>query len=307
LSLTKEKSYPPLEKGEAPSTGPLAEYTIRTPGPEEIKTFVRLVNEYYNSRYFPPDFIFPGKIVDMVNAGDSGAALAIGLPGRIGGGIFWRWTGIKTVECFGPYLFNQGSDSTMSEDLLEACIGNIAKTHAVCLISRFPTDDFPRDHFELLGSLTFHDRDGSSFEFNARFRQMQEDPGCSVWSHPDLEDFLRREYKRLFLPREIMTVRDQGESKEPFSVLSAEFNRSERYVTLRPVRHGADIEENLRNHLRLFKEESLTAVFFEIDLAFPSQAGFTPFLLNNGFIPRKILPYAGEGDLVTFQLGVELS
>jgi hypothetical protein len=90
-------------------------------------------------------------------------------------------------------------------------------------------------------------------------------------------------------------------------VLSAEFDRSQKIVTLRPIHPGADADKNMANHLKLFVEESLRSVFFEMDLAQPWQTEFTPALLKNGFTPRLVLPYAGQGDLVIFQLGDKLS
>ena len=42
-------------------------------------------------------------------------------------------------------------------------------------------------------------------------------------------------------------------------------------------------------------------LFFEMDAARAWHTDFTPSLLANGFTPRLVLPYAGEGDLVIFQ------
>jgi hypothetical protein len=38
-----------------------------------------------------------------------------------------------------------------------------------------------------------------------------------------------------------------------------------------------------------------------VDLGQAWQADFAPALLQNGFLARLVLPYAGEGDLVLFQ------
>jgi hypothetical protein len=128
-----------------------------------------------------------------------------------------------------------------------------------------------------------------------------------VWTHPDLAGFLKSEYGRLVFPREIQPVFSEGEAAEPFSVLSAEIDRTLGRATLRPIWPGADREENLAGHLRLLKKEELAAVFFEMDLGLSWQAEFTPALLGLGFTPRMILPYAGAADLVIFQLEAEPS
>ena len=302
LTLIKEKNYPELNAESVPEVKPMPEFSVRSPDPEELKIFVILLNSHYPEQIIPNAFKYPGKIVDMVNGGEYQVALALAPGGQVGGGIVWHWAGLKTIECFGPYIFNQGQGSSMPEDLVEACLGDIAKTPAVGLLNRIPTHDIPQQYFEPLGTLTIFNSRSSVTSFTAYFRQLQEDPGAAVWSHPELETFLRTEYERLAFPREIRQVRDLGETKNPFSVLSAEFDRSQKMVTLRPIRPGADAEKNLVTHLKLIGREALSSIFFEMDLAEPWQTDFTPALLKNGFTPRMVLPYAGKGDIVIFQL-----
>jgi anti-sigma regulatory factor (Ser/Thr protein kinase) len=304
LTVVKEKSYPQMEAEPTPMVRPLDDYAIRTPAPEEIKVLVRLIHAHYDGHFIPAPFIYPGKVVDMVVGGEYQALIARGPTGQIGGGIFWHWLGAKTIECFGPYVFNQNPGSVLPRDLVEGCIGAIAKSHAVGLINRMATEIFSREHFEPLGVLTVHDLDGSTRSITAHFRQMHEDTGSSVWAHPDLVPFLKEQYGRLVLPREVIAVSDQGEAVSPYSVLSAEFERSQNRATLRLLHLGKDMEENLINHLRVFDKESIHNVFFEIEVAQPWQASLTPALLAQGFRPRLILPYGGdEGDIVVFQYG----
>lgn len=308
LTLVKEKVYPEAEGDGLPPVPPLETFSVRPPAAEELKLLVRLVTGRYPSHLMPPAFRYPGKVVDMVESGDYRAAAALGPGGEIGGGILWHWTGAKTVECFGPYLFDQPPGSRMAAELLEACLGAIARTHAVGLISRLPTEHLPADWFEPLGTVTLPREAGAPpLALEARFRQMQEDPGATAWCHPELEAFLRDEYRRLVLPRDLRTVTDLGEGKPDSSVLSAEVDRGRGVVTLRPIRTGRDAGENLANHLRLFEREPGMSLFFEMDTALPWQADFTPALLAQGFAPRMVLPYAGTGDLVLFQRAAEAS
>jgi hypothetical protein len=304
LVVVKEKSYPQIQAEPIPIGQPLGEYTVRAPAPEEIKAILGLIHALYDGRFTPGSFRFPGKVVDMVSGGEVQALVARGPTGQMGGAVFWHWLGSKTVECFGPYVFNQAPDSLMPRDLVEGCLGAIAKTHAVGLINRMATEVFPSDHFERLGELAVHDPDGSERVVTAHFRQMHEDMGASVWAHPDLVHFLKEQYGRLVLPRDVLAVSEQGEAMSPYSVLTAEFERSQHRVTLRLLRSGKDMEENLINHLKVFEKESIHNVFFEMDLSEPWQAYFTPALLARGFRPRLILPYGGEGgDIVVFQWG----
>ena len=307
LTLIKERKYPEPDNETVPEVKPMPKFSIRFPDPEELKIFVILVNRHYPEQIIPNFFKYPGKIVDMVNGGEYQVALALAPAGQVGGGIVWHWAGLKTIECFGPYIFNQEQGSSMPEELIEACLGDIAKTPAVGLINRIPTHDIPQQYFEPLGYLTIFNRQESTTSFTAYFRQLQEDPGAAVWSHPELETFLRTEYVRLALPREIRQVSDMGETRSTFSVLSAEFDRSQKTVTLRPIRPGVDAEKNLISHLRLIGPEALSSIFFEMDLAEPWQTDFTPALLKNGFTPRMVLPYAGKGDIVIFQLSDTMS
>jgi anti-sigma regulatory factor (Ser/Thr protein kinase) len=304
LRLIKEKSYPEAQAASPPDKGrPMSHFAVRGPDPETLKLFVQRVQANYPVRLFPKDFRFPGKVVDMVEGGRYGAALAVDAEGRLGGGIFWYWWSRKTVECFGPFLFGQEPGSPMAEMLLEACIGAIAKTQAWALVFPFPAPDLPRQHFEVLGTLTRFDQKGEGTPITAYFRQMQEDLGTVSWCHPELEPFLRREYGRLALPRDIHPVQDQGEVKSFHSVFSAEFDRSQSMVTLLPLHTGKDARENLDRHLKLFEKESIRNVLFVMDLGVKWHADLAPALSRTGFTPRMVIPYGGEGDLIFFQLG----
>ncbi len=302
LSLIKEKAYPVVLKTESIQTHPLNSFTVVAPLQEELKLVSQWITQAYPQQSIPSLFRFPGKVSDMVACGEYRAALAKGDGDRIGGCILWHWYGIKTVECFGPYIFNQRSPHPMAEELIDACIGDIAKTQAVCLINQYPTDELPLKHFERLGGWMGFLPEGTRITRTAYFRQMKEDPGTSVWCHPDLESFLQQEYRRLFLPREILTVRDFGESMPAFSVLWTEFDRPQAQVTIRPLQFGTDAKENIRSHVQVLAKEPATGVFFFMDLAHPRQTLFTPHLLEQGFTPRAVLPYAGDGDIAIFQL-----
>ncbi|MFH1490498.1 MAG: hypothetical protein ABII06_16445 [Pseudomonadota bacterium] len=305
LVLVKEKTYPEPDQSPLPRTGPIKDFKIHEPDIEELKLFSRLLNPLYKDQIIPEAFRFPGKLADMITSGEYRALLAFGPTGRIGGGIMWHWSGRKTVDCAGPYLFLEGPDPRLSESLIEACLGAIAKTPAIGLINRFPTEDLPKAYFEPLGTLTVYSGEGAETILPAYFRQMHEDLGSAVWSHPLLEDFLRQQYGRFVFPREIRKVESQGEEVNPYSVLTADIDKSQKLITLRPVRSGRDIETNLNNHLRLFEKEAYANIFFEMDLGIPWHAHFTPALFGEGFRPRLLLPYAGEGDMVVFQLGAE--
>ena len=301
LVLIKEKSYPESTEIEAPKIKPIKMFTLKIPGPEGLKLFSRLVVAHYPGRSYLPALRFPGKIVDMVSSGEFNAAVAMDEGGQIGGGILWRWVGEKLVEFFGPYLFNQPPDTGMAEGLIDACIGQIAKTDAMGLITRYSTPELPKGYFESSGSVDFIQPDGTTKTSPVFYRQLHEDLGCQVWAHADLEGFLRTEYGRLFFAREIHLTRHEGEGRSPYSVFAPQFDRSHHQVTLRPILEGTDAFDNLSLHIKVLRAEGLINIFFEIDLGQAWQANFAPALMGNGFRPRFILPYGGEADVVVFQ------
>jgi anti-sigma regulatory factor (Ser/Thr protein kinase) len=301
LRLIKEKAYPMDHAEGTLSSRALTKFSVRVPQPEEMKIFSSLVKKYYQGQIIPDFLQYPGKLVDMMRGGEFSAAVALGPAGEIGGGILWHWSGLRMVECFGPYLFDQDPDSPIAGAALEACIGAIAKTPAVGLINRFPTPEFPRQHFESLGNVLVHAADESPRQQTAWFRQLHEDLGSVTWAHPALEDFLKKEYRRLVLPRDIRLLRDAGEGRSQNSVLAAEFDRLNGQVTLHPVWPGADVATNVAQHRKLLTQEGFRNIFSVVDLGQAWQADFAPAFLQNGFLARLVLPYAGEGDLVIFQ------
>jgi len=301
LALIKEKTYPDLADADLPVPAPSGPFSLRRPDSADAKLFVLMARQAGPASPVPGSFAWPGKVVDQLVAGDVDMIIALDPSGRIGGGILWHWPGPGTVAFFGPYLFSPDPDPSLAEDLLDACISAIAKTHAVALISRHPAEYLPRHRFEKLGSVTAFGGAGGAVSRPTYFRQMQEDAGCVVKVHPGLMAFLEGEYLRLVLPREVVQIDTAGEGLNPFAVLSADVDRQANTVTLRPIRAGTDAADTLAAHVDLFRKESVAGLFFEMDLALPWQVGFTPALLENGFTPRLILPYAGEGDLVVFQ------
>jgi hypothetical protein len=209
------------------------------------------------------------------------------------------------MEFYGPYVFDQPRGSEMSEVLTDYCIGAIARTEATGLITRYPTDDLPTEYFEPLGSLSLGQRDGNGMKTVAYYRDLGEDPGLSVWTDPTLQPFLKEQYQRLVLPREVRAVTDQGESASPFCVISAEFDRAAGRATLRPIWWGRNAEDTLAAYVQTLLGEEIPNIFFEMDLGRSWNCHFTPALLKNGFEPRLLLPYAGKGDLVIFQYGLD--
>jgi hypothetical protein len=301
LSLIKEKSYPVHDDVDSTAVHSIKDFTLRPPTHEEVKFIARLARSFYPGYYLPDFFLQPGKLVDMIAAGEYRASAAVGPAGEIGGILLWHRIGTKMVECFGPYVFGADGADGLPEMLLESCIGSIARTQTVGLINTRPTPELPRHHFERLGTLTIRSEDGSTTPVDAWFRLMQEDAGSAVWIHNELIDYLETEYRRLVLPREVRPTGLAGETQPPHSVLATEFDRLQGRVILRPMWPGADAEENIAQHVKLLRDESILNILFAMDLGQAWQAGLAPGLLHQQFEPCCLLPYAGEGDVVLFE------
>lgn len=302
LSLIKEFSYPEILVDHFEECHPLASFSLIEPDPGQLKWFLGLVQQICPATTYPWDFLYPGKIIDMAAAGEYRLRLAVSPTGEIGGGIVWRWEGLKTVEMFGPYIFHPQTTAAMARGLMDACIVNVARSSAQVLINRMPPAALPAGYLEPLGTISMSVADGAPQRLSWYFRELHEDMGAVSWVHPDLHDYLAAEYRRLVFPREIRPVAASGEAGQPFSVLSAEMDRRLGRVELRPIWPGADRRENLQNHLAMIGQAGLAHVFFAMDLGLSWQCEFTPDLLALGFTPRLVLPHAGCGDLLLFEL-----
>ena len=301
LILTKEKTYPTITDLSVPEIRSLEEYTIRTPNADELKLFIRMVNAHSRSYVIHPSFAFPGKVVDMVAGGEYDAAVAFERTGQIGGGIIWHFQSPRLVEFYGPYLFIQPPKAGMAHALIDSCLRSVARSGALGLISRFTTPDLPKEYFECLGSLTVLREGGQQVETQSYYRHLEEDMGLAVWAHPLFEAFLVAEYDRLFFARDIRWIRHEGESVGDSTVLSAHIERGVSWVSLCPVWWGPDAEQILAAHLQAFEKEKILNIFFEMDLGESWQCYFTPVLIQLGFQPRLVIPYAGKGDHAIFQ------
>jgi hypothetical protein len=299
LTLGKDKSYPEYKPDSGDTTAPVLEgrTEIAVPDGEELKHFLRTLLNDRPAVPLPAEFSYPGRLADLLKGGELEARILRDRAGRIGGGLVWHWLSPRIVESRGPFLTLDETDRRrrreLADALFEECVKSIAKSPAVGIVSRFPGLDLSLNHLENLGET------GNG---PLLFRQMQEDPGAVAWHPPELEDFLRQQYRRLLLPRELRGLRDDGEEQDEFSVLACEFERNQGRVEMYPLLPGCDLAENLKAHLELFRDEDLGEIVFRLDLGRAAEAGCIPALLETGFIPDLILPHGGErGDLLFFR------
>lgn len=300
LTITKEKFYPAYDE-KIPAPEPAENLSTEMPDDERLKVFALLTSQHYCLPYRPAFFTHPGKLVDMVHSGEYNAIVALNQKQEIVGGILLFYRSEKIVQFYGPYCFSKDQEKAIDEALFAAYIGSIARTKALGLLSLWGLPEPLRNNFEALGMLRYHEEGKAPIDEVSFYRLLHEDPGFEVWSDHHMTDYLRREYHRLALAREIRTVRDMGETRLGPSLFSAEVYREPATVTLRPVMAGDDYQDNLQRHIRFLRNDHFLNLYVELDLGIPWHARLIEVLLNNHFKPGIILHFAGKSDLMIFQ------
>jgi hypothetical protein len=237
----------------------------------------------------------------MVAGGEYEAITALNHKRDIVGGILFSPRTEKIVQCFGPYAFLEKNGETIAGRLLDACIGRIARTKALGLLNFSGLPKSLRSRFETLGFLTYYREGDGPLKRDYFYRHLHEDPVCEVWTHGDIHAFLSEEYRRLVLAREIRTVHAMGETRFGSSIFSAEIHRERSESLLRPLWPGADLEANVKRHIRFLRDDGFLNIFFELDLGVSWHAELIPVLMAHQFKPEILLPFAGQSDLVIFQ------
>ena len=117
-----------------------------------------------------------------------------------------------------------------------------------------------------------------------------------------MEEFLRKEYRRHFLAREIVPVLSEGERQNPHSVFGTTFLPNQNLVMLTPLWDGADARENLKRHIDVLRNEGIENILLTIDLGHGWQARLYPVIEASGFTASLLMPYRGKADVVFFTL-----
>ena len=302
MRLSKHKLYPPLDQlPRLPEDTPPQNLSLLQPNAEQLKLLAALTCATYPPPVCMAQMCHPGKVVDMVASGDYAALVATNERGEVVGGVVWKMGGQKLVEFFGPYVFVPSAKQELSMTLVEGLISSVVRKGAVGLVCRFSPPDLPPGQFEPLGSMRLVGPDGRGSEHTAWFRLLEEDTPVTVWAHEGIREFLEENYERLVLARRIQLASTQGESMAAHSVVSTELVREQLVAVLRPLVPGQDMQQLLGEHCRVLTREGFANIFCEVDLGVAQQVLFVPALLNTGFSPRMILPFAGNKDVVLMQ------
>jgi hypothetical protein len=272
----------------------------------------------YPARACPASFFRPARFADMVASGQYQALLAVDAAGHPAGLLCFRASGPRAVTFSGPYVFDDGSDPALGQDiarlLVEGLLSQVARTEALCAFSERPTADVPPGWFERLGSLRLRSGtggDGEAAPQAALFRHLREDAGGAVWAHADLLPYLEKQYARLAFPRDLLRAEPAPAARLPrHSLLATSLDRRRGLAVLKPLLDGQDFAANLSAHVAAlaaleWEDDGAASkgvdILLHLDLSEPWQAAEYPALAACGFAPRLILPHAGASDLLVCQ------
>ncbi|MDD5168054.1 MAG: hypothetical protein PHN75_04490 [Syntrophales bacterium] len=301
LSIAIDKEYPAANGITFTQPDGIDGLSVRTPNPEELKSFIIRAGQDIADVLRPTYLRYPGRVVDMVAGGNCQALVAFNGKQEILGGLLAVNRTERFVLLIGPYGFYPAGEVEVAETLLNDCLSKIARTKVIAILNVTGLPAVIRPQFEALGDLRYYQAGGSVIERPTFYRLLHEDPGCLIWTDGALADYLRSEYKRLFLAREIREVKDLGEAKAGASIFSTHIRKELTEVTIRPLWPGTDADDNLKRHIRCLGEESILNIFFELDLGIPWHASLMPILSVNNFRPEMIIPFAGKADMAVFQ------
>lgn len=296
--LRKHRRYPEFE-GEAAMPAPGAMLVdVRPAAGQDLVLFAQRVLQsgkpLLNRWLIDP----PARLAGLVESGEFEVLLGYSDRGDPVAGLILDRTRPNLAMIDGPHLVDQ--PDSVSPRLFHAALERLARTSLIGVVSE-TLAQIPEGEMEFLGGREFHLEDGGTLRTRAYYRGLREDHGGMNWATPWLEEFLRGEFRRLCLPRDLQTWQPLPQQATP-SVISCDFRRHRSECRLRPVLAGHDIAENLAAHLRLAREEGYKNVTFEMDLGQPFHLAFAEPLRELGFRPGVLVPGAGKGDFLT--LGV---
>ncbi len=295
LRVTRNREYPLAPAVDLPPATPGGRLRLLDPSGEDLRHFVAMAVSAGCS-FLPPFLSLPGMAADMLANGHLNGLLVI-QEQWIRGGVFWRPLTDTCLELYGPYLFGDDPDDQGLALLLDEAVARISRSAYRGLVRRQgPLPGFAR-FFDFLGELHLQDSQGPC---HCYYRQLQEETSGIVYCGEPLDSFLRSEYERLCLPRQIRQSGVDPRRLREHSVLTVELEHARSLAILRPLCAGQDMTANLRAHLTLLRDEGINNFLVELQTGRSEDMAFAPALAETGFMPRLVIPDAGQGDLVVY-------
>ena len=299
LQLIREREYPPATAQALPAVPQSSAVRLAAPSREDLIYFGGLLAAGREA-LLPPFLERPAMAADMLASGALGALLASAGQTLVGG-VFWRRLSESTIELYGPYLLFPDDGDALLTRLLDEAVGRISRSGARALLRRQGALPGFERFFDFLGELELASplAPGETVVWPHYYKQLREESGGVVYAEPRFAEFLRAEYDRLFLPRQVRETA-AGDGSGDDSVLSVDFEHRRSLATLRLLASGGDLADNLAAHLALLAREKIANVLVEVDCGRAEEIAFVAALYDAGFRPRLLIPDAGRGDLVVF-------
>jgi hypothetical protein len=298
IRLSRNREYAPAGVVPLPPPGVGQGACLADPSSDDLRHFAAMVTTS-DAPFVPPFLPRPGMAADMLAAGHLEAVLAVA--GEwIAGGVLWRPLTEDCVELYGPYLFTEDPDDAILTMLLDEAVARISRSRARGLVRRQGALAGYERFFDFLGELELPENSGHDSRSVYYFRQLKEESGGAVYCSASLAGFLRKQYDRLCLPRQVREAQEESAPARDASVLAVEPDYSRSLATLRPLCSGRDMAANLAGHLQLLRGEGIANYVFEMDTGSAEDTAFADALAKTGFVPRLLIPDAGRGDLVIY-------
>lgn len=298
LHLTRDRDYPLAGAVALPPPAAGATVRLNDPTADDLRHFAAMAVAS-GAPFIPPFLARPGMAADMLAAGHLHAILA--LDGDwIVGGVLWRPLTDSCLELYGPYLFAEDPHDRVLILLLDEAVGRISRSRFRGMVRRQGALAAHERFFDFLGELALTGISGAAAHCTYYYRQLQEESGGVVYCSGTLADFLRQQYDRLCLPRQLRESTPDLNRLRPFSVLAVELEYPRSLAIIRPLCAGRDMGGNLTAHLELLQNQGINNFLVEINTGRSEDTAFTDALQATGFVPRLLIPDAGQGDLVIY-------
>jgi hypothetical protein len=301
LHAEVDKAYP-AAKASPPTVTLKPPYQISSElDPNQLMQAAALAAARYPAWHCPASFQTPGKFADMFKAGQFSCVLALDAAFHPAGLLCWTKSGEKGLSFSGPFVFVPQADSPHVARLLsDAFLAAVAREKVDIVFSERATQDTPDGYFETLGMVTRHGPDGQS-EQPVLYRHLREDMGETVWAAPSMEEFLRGVYDHLAMCRDILPAHPPGSFERKRSLFSTMMDKGKGLAVLHPLLDGEDVAANLAGHVRALTDKGFLNILLYMDLSHAWEAALAVPIMDAGFKPKLVLPFAGRSDVAVFQ------
>lgn len=298
LHMTRDRDYPPAVNVPLPPEGTSGHLRLSDPSPDDLRHFAAMVVASESS-FIPPFLARPGMAADMFAAGHLNAILLTS-GDWITGGLLWRSLTDSCLELYGPYLFGADHDDRGLTLLLDEAVGRISRSGTRGFLRRQGVLAGHERFFDFLGEVEFGGISGTAATSTYYYRQLKEDSGGVIYCCGSLAAFLADQYDRLCLPRQVREKTEDHSRLRDASVLTVELEYARSLAVIHPLCSGKDMAANLAAHLDLLRGQGISNFLVEINTGRSEDTAFATALETTGFVPRLLIPDAGQGDLVIY-------